>query len=394
MKNMTLYLFLNLLFLFSCKIASLPEAEQATKDRFLSTVANQSKIKTATLLVHSDALKIHWKHGHGSVRVSGQDTSAHPDQPFHVASIGKVFTSVLVLQQVEKGTLTLDTPIVNLIEGSTLSGLFIINGVDHAREVTIRHLLSHTSGIADYFESTDPQNKNAVAVIGEITKNPNQFWKPMDLVEFTRKNQKAVGLPGEKFSYSDTGYVLLGLILEKITKKKFESLLSENIFNPLGMNASYMHLRSLPKTKAPLPLSTMMLGETDVTSYQSISSDWAGGGIVSTTEDLLTFQRALLSGKLISHKFFEQMKGKQKFMDGIYYGLGLMTVRYGDMLFLFRGTPDLHGHSGLLSTLMFYCPEYDAHIISNFGSTDKIDDSFEMMFRIMLILKDVKEFKK
>ena len=114
----------------------------------------------------------------------------------------------------------------------------------------------------------------------------------------------------------------------------------------------------------------------------------------STTEDLLLFHQALIEGKLIQKKTYLSLAGNHKFMDGIYYGQGLMTVRFGDMSFLMPGTPDLHGHSGLLSTLLFYSPDYDSHIIVNLGSTEDVGDSFELMFWIMQDLKQMYSLKK
>lgn len=105
------------------------------------------------------------------------------------------------------------------------------------------------------------------------------------------------------------------------------------------MKNSYMYLRSEPSDKSKLPISTMMLGNTDVTNFKSISADWAGGGIISTTEDLFLFQDAFIKGKLVSNNTYLSMIGKNKFMDGIYYGYGLMTVRFKDMSFLFHKLP-------------------------------------------------------
>ncbi|TGL57303.1 class A beta-lactamase-related serine hydrolase [Leptospira ognonensis] len=379
---------------FHCQITDKKEAESEIEKKFLSAVTNQDNIKNASLLVHSDKLQLHVSRSFGTVFDGKTEIPAVPIQPFHTASIGKMFTSVLILKEIEKGKLSFDTKIINILGQEFLKGLFVFEGTDHADKVTIKQLLNHTSGMADYFESTDETNKNAKAVIGEISKNPNQFWKPNDLVEFTRKYQKAIGKPGETFAYSDTGYVLLGLILEKLNKQTLEDQLKVKIFAPLQMNSTYMHLRSQPISENQLPLSHMFLGEQDVTNFKSISADWAGGGLVSTTEDLLKFQKALVSGRLISSKMYEEMKGTYPFHDGIFYGLGLMTVDYGEMLFLMKGTPLLYGHSGLLSTLCFYAPEYDTHIIANFGSTDHIDDAFEMMFHLMRILKDVNTLKQ
>jgi D-alanyl-D-alanine carboxypeptidase len=377
------------IFVLNCKIANLTEAQIAVRERFLDKVANNDQVKSATLLVHSEKLNIHWKESHGSVGTNGLEIPTHPDQPFHTASVGKLFTAVLIMQMVEKGNLNLSSKAIDHLPKGTLDGLYVIEGKDYQDQVLIEHLLSHKSGVADYFESTDKEHPEAKAVIHEITANPDKFWTPDDLLDFTRKFQKPIGLPGKQFFYSDTGYVILGKIIEHTTKQSFETVLKEKFFKPLSMNHTYMHLRSSPIQKTNLALSPILLEGKDVTNFRSVSADWAGGGLISTTEDLLKFHKALIANSLISKKSLDSMSGTNKFMDGIYYGLGLMTVRFGDMLFLMKGTPDLMGHSGILGTHLFYTPEYDTFIIANFGSSQAVGDSFEMLFRIMSILKDV-----
>jgi D-alanyl-D-alanine carboxypeptidase len=383
-----LFLFASVFF-FHCKISNLSEAQFAVKDRFLDKAADNDQVRSATLLVHSDKLNIHWKESHGSVLSNGQAIPTHPDQPFHTASVGKLFTAVLIMQLVEKGSINLSAKAMDHLPKGTLNGLYVIDGKDYQDQVLIEHLLSHTSGVADYFESTDKEHPEAKAVIHEITANPDKFWTPDDLLDFTRKFQKPIGLPGKQFLYSDTGYVILGKIIEHSTKQSFETVLKERFFKPLSMNHTYMHLRSSPIQKTNLALSPILLEGKDVTNFRSVSADWAGGGLISTTEDLLKFHKALIANSLISKKSLDSMSGTNKFMDGIYYGLGVMTVRFGDMLFLMKGTPDLMGHSGILGTHLFYTPEYDTFIIANFGSSQAVGDSFEMLFRIMSILKDV-----
>lgn len=380
-----------MLFSLHCNITSTKEGETKIEEIFQKAFKNSKHSKAATLLVHSDSLKIHLTSSVGFIESNNEKRKVIPNQPFHIASIGKIFTSVLIYQLIESGKLSLDEPVQKILGADLLKDLFVYEGIDHSNKVTVSQLLSHTSGIADYFESTDKEQK---AVIQELIKEPDRFWKPLDLLDFTRKNQKPVAAPGGKFHYSDTGYILLGLIIEKISGISFEQYIQEKIFNRLGMKNSYMYLRSEPSDKSKLPISTMMLGNTDVTNFKSISADWAGGGIISTTEDLFLFQDAFIKGKLVSNNTYLSMIGKNKFMDGIYYGYGLMTVRFKDMSFFIPQTPDLHGHSGLLGTVLFYSPDYDAHIIANLGSTDDVGDSFEMMIWIMQTLKEIKNLQK
>ena len=372
---------------FHCGIRSVKEGRSEIEQRFQKNFKGAKHSKTAALLVHSERLNLHIASAAGSA--GGMPAVAQ--QPFHAASIGKLFTAVLVFQFVEQGRLHPKDPVGKILGHDLLRQLFVFDGADWSDKVTIAHLLAHTSGIDDYFESKNAQNKS---VLGEITRDPQRFWKPRDLVDFTRQNQKTLCRPGEKFHYSDTGYVLLGLLLEKVSGKPFEKLLHEKLLAPLKMENTYMHLRSAPAKKSSLAISTMMLGANDVTQFASVSADWSGGGIITTTEDLLLFHRALVTGKLISPSAYESMKGTAKFMDGIRYGLGMMTVKFGEMSVLIPKTPDLHGHSGLLSTLMFYSPDYDAHIIANFGSTEDVGDTFEMAFWIMRTLKEIQELKR
>jgi D-alanyl-D-alanine carboxypeptidase len=376
------------LLFIQCNIASVKEAEKKIEDRFKQTIKKSKHSQTGSILVHSDKLNLHVVSAEGFVKEENKKIATIPNQPFHIASIGKIFTTVLIFELIESGKLSEQDSIQKILGKEILKNFFVVDGKDYSEQVTILHLLTHTSGIADYFESIDKKSKS---VIDEIKKEPNRFWKPIDLLDFTRNNQKAFSIPGKDFHYSDTGFILLGLIIEKLTKKSFETVLSEKIFKPIGMKNSYMHLRSEPLDGLKFPLSTMMLENLDVTNYKSISSDWSGGGIISTTEDLYLFQKALLKGKFISQNNYQSLKGKNIFMDGILYGKGLMTVKFGEMSFFMPNAPELHGHSGLLGTQLFYSPEYDAHIILNIGSTEDVGDSFELMFWIMQDLKEVQK---
>jgi D-alanyl-D-alanine carboxypeptidase len=376
---------------YGCKISSVREGELKIQERFKDTFHSSKYSKSANLLVHSDRNKIHIKSNLEFPTDRKNSISIVEDRPFHVASIGKLFTSVLIFQLIENKQLSLDSPIDKILGKEILKDLFVFNGIDHSTKVTVKHLLAHTSGIEDYFESKE---KNTKAVLQDITIHPDTFWTPEDLLNFTRQNQKAVGAPGDTFHYSDTGYILLGLALEKIYKKSFERIISDKIFQPLSMKNSYMHLRSSPMQKSKLPLSTMMLGDINVTDFKSISCDWAGGGIISTTEDLLIFQKALVQGKLIPIPTLESMRGTNEFMDGILYGYGMMTIDFGKMSVLIPSTPYLYGHSGILGTLLFYSPDYDTHIIINLGSTEDVGATFELMFWIMNSIKDIDDLNK
>lgn len=355
-------------------------------EEFQETVKKNSElIKGGSLLVHSGKWDLHWKYAAGITEKDGVKKDISEDQPFHTASIGKTFTASVILQLVQEKKLSLSDRIEKFFPKDYLKGLFSYERTDWSSEVTVQQLLNHTSGIADYFG----EYKDMPTLMKSFIDEPDRFWTPAELIEYTRKNQKAVSKPGEKFHYTDTGYILLGLIAEKVTSKTFEKNLEERFFVPLKMKNTYMHLRSNPSVKSNLDLSNILFSKKDVTYFKSVSLDWAGGGLITTTEDLLIFHKALREGKILSEKTVSELPGNFEFHTGIYYGNGYMRVKFGDMLFLMAGTPELYGHSGILSTHMFYSPKYDTHIIMNLGSADAVDKSFELLFRIMLALRNL-----
>ncbi len=353
---------------------------------FQDVVKNNSEIiKGGSLLVHSKKWDIHWKYAAGTTEKNGVRKNTVEDQPFHTASIGKTFTAAVIFQLIQEKKLSLSDKIEKFFPKEYLKGLFNYDRTDWSPEVTVEQLLNHTSGVADYFGDY----KEMPTLMKSFIDEPDRFWTPRELVEFTRNNQKALSKPGEKFNYTDTGYILLGMIVEKITSKTFEKNLEERFFVPLQMKNTYMHLRSKPLSRSNLDLSNILFNKKDVTDFKSVSLDWAGGGLITTTEDLLIFHRALREGKILSEKTVSELPGNFEFHSGIYYGNGYMRVKFGDMLFLMAGTPELYGHSGILSTHMFYCPKYDSHIIMNLGSSDAIDKSFELLFKIMFALRNL-----
>ena len=327
------------------------------------------------VLVWSDKLGIDYKFPIGT-----------ESKPYHLASIGKVFTATLAFLLIERGQLSMDEKISNHLPRTQLNELFVFEGVDYQDQVTVGDLIGHMSGVADYFD--DPVS-NGLHFSKEVVTNPETRWTPSMLLDFSRQQQKAVGKPGEIYHYSDTGYVLLGLLIEAITGKPFHQSLQEEFFVPLGMNDTYLMFYGEPMHQPRKQIEKFWLNGTEVSSFSSVSCDWAGGGIVSTTTDLLKFQQALRQGRLIQRSTIQSMTVcPNKFQPGIYYGLGMMEIHFEDFFFLLKGFPRVTGHIGVLSTHMFYDESSETHIIMNFGNTAHMTASFKALIEI---LKDMKE---
>jgi D-alanyl-D-alanine carboxypeptidase len=147
---------------------------------------------------------------------------------------------------------------------------------------------------------------------------------------------------------------------------------------------------SEPANQPKKPIQKIWFKNTEISGFTSLSCDWAGGGIISTTADLLKFHMALRNGKLISHTTLKSMETfNNKFRTGIYYGLGMMEIHFGDFFFMLKGLPRVTGHIGILATHMFYDATSDTYIVMNFGSTSHMTTSFRVLIEILNQIKRI-----
>ncbi|WP_052712223.1 serine hydrolase domain-containing protein [Domibacillus indicus] len=349
------------------------EAAKIHLDRYFSKLQRKKETAGIQVFVETDKLDFHYTY-----------PSEKWNMPFHIASIGKLFTASLIMILSEKNDVSLQDSLLKYFTASELEGLFLIQGKDYAEKVTVEHLLTHTSGVADYFEDKVQFGESMMEL---IISNPDKKWSPSELIDFTRERQQAAGLPGQKFHYSDTGYILLGLLIEKVTGRPFHESLHQYIFQPLGMNDSYLLYCSEPfhPKKAFQPV---WLNGTNITFNQSLSADWSGGGIISTPADLLSFYKGFRAGSLFQKEKVQMMeKSLSKFRKGIYYGTGMMEIHFEEFFFLLRGLPKVKGHIGILATHLFYDPSTDAYIVMNFGSNKQMVSSFKALIQIVSYLK-------
>ncbi len=203
-----------------------------------------------------------------------------PDTKFRLGSITKQFTSMLVLQLVEEGKLSLE---------GKLSEYLPYYREDTGKRVTIHHLLTHTSGIPSY--------TNLPNFRSEVSRNPY----PVE--EFVKKfcSGDLEFEPGAKFSYNNSGYFLLGAVIEKITGKIYENVLEEKILKPLGMKSSgYDHYATIMPGRAA-GYEQSLDGYSNA-PYLDMSLPYAAGSLYSTVEDLYIWDQALYTDRLLSAK--------------------------------------------------------------------------------------------
>lgn len=306
------------------------------------------------------------------------------DQPFHVASVGKLFTATLIGHLMDEGKIQLEDSIDLYLDDELLNNLFVFEGEDYKDQVTIQHLLSHTSGVADYFALEDN------GLMESLYQTPDTFFTPQALVQYSQEHQSAYFAPGVGYHYSDTGYILLGLIIESVSGKSFHENLHEAIFNPLEMNDTYLLFYSEP-ANGKRPIAEAWVNGHEISKFQSVSIDWAGGGVISTLDDLAIYIRALYQGKIISPDTLDRLnKFDYEFMPGIAYGNGFMQMQFEKFMPTLGFLPRMTGHMGVLGTQLFYDESSDMVYVSSFGSSDATAASVQTMIQILSTIYRIK----
>ncbi|MGW4134520.1 serine hydrolase domain-containing protein [Amycolatopsis japonica] len=250
--------------------------------------------------------------------VSGVADIERPGKPdasgrWRIASVSKVFVATLVLQLVAEKRVGLDEPVQR-----SLPGL-----LPYPEPITVRQLLQHTSGLP-----RDLAPEDTWASGPEVDTERFEHFDSDDQIRLSVTKQPLQFKPGTSWAYSNTGYNVLGLLVEKTTRKPLERALAERITGPLHLRDTSLP-RDFPFLIRPAARGYEQLydaprGLTDVTTY-NYSRYFGAGGMVSSGKDLNRFFEALFGGRLLPADLLKQMKTTVP-AGGMEYGLGLMKL--------------------------------------------------------------------
>jgi len=305
-----------------------------------------------------------------------QKKDVEKNQTFKIASITKMFTSVVILQLMEENKIDLDEPVytyLNDLEFVRFDSLHIFDNKTYGKQITIRQLLSHRSGLADLF--VDAEHRfNAYEIAHKQEK-----WTPKKLFAKYYEynvNKMAKFKPGESFAYTDVGYFLLGLCIERITGTSLAKQYRKRIIEPLDMDYTYFEYHDEPVKK--IEQAHAFLGEMDATAELNTSYDWAGGGLVSNTYDLSVFIESLFENKL-----FQKSQSLELMVDKKMYG-------YGISIFTFD-KKEYFGHLGFWGSGVIYDPMNGNTIVL---SINQVHPPFNSMKFVKKVIKILEESKK
>jgi CubicO group peptidase (beta-lactamase class C family) len=290
----------------------------STIDKSAAELEKIDKLSGVLLIAKKDKILFHQSYGHSiwSSRKPNQKNTLFP-----TASMSKMFTAIAIAQLIERGKLSLDDTLEKVLPGYP--------DKETAAKIKIRHLLSHQSGLGNVFNE-------------EYKKNPGSYVRPSDYFPLFA-GKRLFFEPGTKWSYSNTGMIVLGAVVEQISGKKFEDYLSDNIFKPAGMKNTFYDSAAAPKNRLASLHSRfssndpLKIEPRQENSNLGIASP--AGNFFTTAEDMLKFIRALQNGKLVKQEILIQFTtAGSKTSPNPRYAFGFETFSY-------NGKPG-YGHSG------------------------------------------------
>ncbi|WP_350286312.1 serine hydrolase domain-containing protein [uncultured Croceitalea sp.] len=277
-------------------------------------------------------------------------------QPFRIASLTKVFVATAILRLQEKGAISIEEPISKYISPEHIS--ILSEGGYNPDMITIRHCLNHTSGLYDYAVG-------GTEYIEEASKDPAKRWTRTEQLQFAMDHGKPHARPGREENYSDTGYILLGEILERQTDSGLAESLRELLkFDELEMTSTY--LESLEeRPDGLLPNVKRYMGEMDASDWDNSVDLYGGGGLVSNTHDLTTFLQALFNGNIFEKDDTLDVMLLKKSYEGKRKKLPNQRLGFTSIIGKESGT-EVYLHSGFWGTIFLHIPAYNCSIALNY----------------------------
>lgn len=300
---MSLALSALVLFALSGHVAAQTIAQKAAKIDEVLTAANKDRLFNGAVLVAENG-KVIYKKGFGKANMEWNIPNT-PDTRFRLGSITKQFTATLILQLVEQGKIKLDGRITDYLPDYRK---------DVGEKVTVHQLLNHTSGIPSYTSLPNFEK--------EVSRNP------FAVADFVKKYASGdlEFEPGSKFSYNNSGYFLLGAIIEKVTGQSYEQVLKEKILDPLRMkNTGYDHHGTIIDKRASGYEKTSD-GYRNA-SYLDMSLPYAAGSLYSTVEDLYLWDQGLYTDRVLSAQSKDLMYKPN--LDNYAYGWQIAKAKLG-----------------------------------------------------------------
>jgi D-alanyl-D-alanine carboxypeptidase len=342
-------------------------------------VRNTKSVRSCVLSVMKGDGSFSWS---GAAGISNQNTHAvmTKDTPIFLSSVTKLFTATVIMKLYEKEMLSLDDPISKFLPTELIRGIQVYEGKDYTNEITIKQLLSHSSGIADYYTEKSKDGKSFFEVFLE---NPERHWTVDETIARARDELKPHFRPGTGTFYSDTNYQLLGKIIEYVTHKSLYLVYEELLFQPLNLQHTFLiGSPEAQESQTTIP-ADIYYNNKIITKTRYNGAYWSDGGIISTSEEMIVFLKALNEGKIINKKTLKLMHDWHKMEFPIQYGYGTMYFKLPWLMTRMSKLTPLWGHSGSTGSFLYFSEDLNLYIAGSINVAGSNTKPFILIRNVM-----------
>lgn len=347
--------------------------------RLLRELTIRKPITQAIVAVESGDQSFRWIGAEGKTISGGQVVE---ETPFFIASIDKLYNATIAMMLSEAGRLDVDETITAYLPRAITRGLHQYRGIDFSGKITVRHLLSHTSGLADWLEDFP---KGGPSLISKVLEEGDRMFTLEEMAIHVRDCLRPHFPPQDlsvkrpRARYSDTNFMLIIAILEAVTSQPLHELHENMLYKPLGLRHTYFPEFSKPLDQTPDPMVLRSKGQPLKIPLLMRSVR----GIYSTAADMMSFLRRLMRGEVFQnpetlvamqnnwYPFSLPLDRAALRSPGwpVKYGIGIMRFRLPRIFTPTAAMPSILGHTGSTGCWLFYCPEWDV-LLS--GSVDEV----------------------
>lgn len=363
----------------------------------LDKLVRGGRLPHAILAIESVDGRFRWTGAAGRADATGAPMRA--DTPFFLASITKLYIAAAILRLDESGRLRLDGPLRDYLPAPLIHGLHRFEGTDYTDAITIRHLLSHTSGLPD---SLEERPRGGKSLIERAFEGGDLGWSLEEAITLAREQLRPHFPPQDlkaaraRARYSDTNYQLLIAIIEAVTGEHQQEAFNRLLLRPLGLNRTWVAGHAPPDLQTPT--AGIWHGRNELLLPRALASS---RDLYATAADALAFLRALVMGTVFERPGTAELMRQRWRRFGfpldaaalrqpswpIEYGMGMMRFSLPGWLTPFAPVPAVAGHSGSTGSWLFHAPELDLMLT---GTVDEVTSGavpFRFLPRVLLLLK-------
>jgi len=323
----------------------------------LDKIISSKNIFSTVLRVESGDSSFAWVGSRGEMK---------SDSKYFIASVTKLYVTAIVMSLVEERNLNLDEKITKYLPDQYTEKLHVLKGIDYSGDITIRHLISNTSGLPDYFTHKQYDKPSAADL---LLQGNDDSWE----LEKTIENMKMMTPkfhPGKKgkAAYSDTNYQLLGKIIETVTGNSIANVFHEYIFDKLGLCSTYVFHDISDNEPTKFYYKDKQLWLPNYMTSVSVE-----GGIVSTADEVMIFLKEFFNGRFFPKEKIEELKDWNLLLPPpglFYFGVGLEKIPTPRILFLTNPINEIIGFWGQTGSFAWYNSDTNLYFS---GTTNQVD---------------------